>query len=68
MRWVGSELVVKMDELESGVVVEEIAVIDDSENAVCSLLVEVSVVASGFWLPVNVPVAQDLDILLCEVW
>ncbi len=57
MRWIGSELVVKMDELESGVVVGEIVVVVvDSENAVCSMLVDDSVVGSGIWVPVNVPV------------
>ncbi len=58
VRWFGSELVVKMDELESGVVVGEVVVVVvvDSENAVCSMLVDDSVVGSGIWLPVNVPV------------
>lgn len=65
----GSEVFVRIAELESGVVVQ--AVVVDSENVVCSmtlLLVEVSVVGSGFWVSVNVPVVQELDILLSEVW
>ncbi len=65
VRWLGSELIVKMDELKSGVVVGEIVV---SENAVCSLLVEVSVVGSGIWVPVNVPMVHELGILLSEFW
>ncbi len=68
VRWFGSEFVVKMDELKSGVVVGEIVVVVDSENAVCSMLVEVSVVGSGIWVPVNVPVVQVLNLLLSEFW
>lgn len=66
--WFGSVVVVKMDERESGVVVGAIVFVVDTENAVCSLLVDGSVVGSGFWVPVDVPVVQESDKLLSKVW
>ncbi len=56
VRWFGSELVVKMDELKSGVVVGGnccCCLIQNMQSALCWL--KFQLLASGNWVPVNVP-------------